>query len=289
MAPKKSMRKHPQKDTESFSKEKRSKHREDTSMRKGQMVEELSSSPSSAQKGLSMAMRPIASRRCIIFNFLEELGLELEDRIEEQGWTHFCSLNIFTYPNLDWTFYKNLIVGEEHIESRVKEKRIIISEVSLSSLLHMPHIGNKFLELECRKIALQTIIKRDDVNIIGTILVSSLSLEMRLLHNFISRIFIPMTRRFDRVSERDLAFMKKVIKEEAINLLYIMISQMKETTGKANTCLPYGMVFTLLFEAAHVNLEGEDSRQLHHTDTYSTKSLIRMGYHLSNGQWKKKI
>ena len=83
--------------------------------------------------------------------------------------------------------------------------------------------------------------------------------------------------------------MKRVIKGEAINLSYIMISQMKETTRKANTCLPYGMVFSLLFEVAHVNLEGEDSRLLHHTDTYSIKSLIRMEYHLLNGQWKKKI
>ena len=64
---------------------------------------------------------------------------------------------------------------------------------------------------------------------------------------------------------------------------------MKETTRKANTYLPYGMVFILIFEAAHIDLSGEDSRQLHHTDTYTAKSLIRMGYHLSNGQWRKKI
>ena len=81
------------------------------------------------------------------------------------------------------------------------EKKIIIFEESLSSLVHMPHIGNKFLELECRKTTPQTIMKRDDVNIIGTIVASSLSLEMRLLHNFISRIFILRTRRFDWVSE----------------------------------------------------------------------------------------
>ena len=83
--------------------------------------------------------------------------------------------------------------------------------------------------------------------------------------------------------------MERVIKGEPINLPYIMLSQMKKIVRKANTCLSYGMVFTLLFEAAHVDLEGEDGRQLHHSDTYSTKSLMRMGYHLSNGQWKKKI
>ena len=100
MAPMKSMEKHPQKGMKSFPKEKRSKHKKNSSMRKGQMVEKPNASPSSARKGLSMAMRPIASRRCIIFNFLEELGLQLGDKIEEQGWTHFCSLNTSTYPNL---------------------------------------------------------------------------------------------------------------------------------------------------------------------------------------------
>ena len=197
MAPMKSMRKHPQKGIKFFFKEKRSKHRKDSSMRKGQMVEEPSLFSFSAQKGLSMAMQLVASERHIIFNFLKEFGLQLEDRIKEQGWTHFCSLNTSTYPNLVQTFYENLIVGEEHIESRVKGKRIIIFEESLSSLLHMPHNENKFLKLECRKIALQTIIERDDVNIIGTIVASSLSLKMRLLYNFINRIFIPRTRRFD--------------------------------------------------------------------------------------------
>ena len=83
MAPMKSIEKRSQKGTKFFSKEKRSKHRKDPSIQKGQVVEEPSSSPSSARKGPSMAMRPIASERRMIFNFLEELGLQLGDRIEE--------------------------------------------------------------------------------------------------------------------------------------------------------------------------------------------------------------
>ena len=117
----------------------------------------------------------------------------------------------------------------------------------------MPHTKNKYLELECRKIAIQTIMERDDVNPVGTIIASSLSLKMRLLHNFISKIFIPRTGRFDWVSEHDLGFMERVIKGEPINLLFIMMSQMKETTRKANTCLPYGMVFTLILRL-HISI-----------------------------------
>ena len=147
----------------------------------------------------------------------------------------------------------------------------------------MPHVGSKYLDLECRKIAIQVIIERDDVNPIGTIIASSLSMEMRLLHNFISRIFILRTGRFDWVSEHNLDFMERVIKDKPIKLSVIMMNQMKKTTRKANTCLPYGMAFTLIFEATHIDLSDEDSRQLHQTNTYFAKSLNRMRYHLLNG------
>ena len=109
----------------------------------------------------------------------------------------------------------------------------------------MPHNGSKFLELEDKTRALKAI--RGNFNSKGNIVASTLSLEMRLLHNFISRIFIPRSGRFDWVSERDLAFMEKVVKGDPINLPYIMINQMKETTRKVNTCLPYGMAFTVIF------------------------------------------
>ena len=82
--------------------------------------------------------------------------------------------------------------------------------------------------------------------------------------------------------------MEKVVRGEAINLPFIMLNQIKETTRKTNTCLPYGMAFTVIFEAAHINLSGEDKKELHHTDTYTAKSLIRMGYSKIDGEWKKR-
>ena len=64
------------------------------------MLEKLISSPFLAQQVPSMAMRSVTSGRHIIFTFLDELGLQLGDNIEEQGWTYICSLNTRTYPNL---------------------------------------------------------------------------------------------------------------------------------------------------------------------------------------------
>ena len=132
MASKKTTVKQSRPSDKSSSKETRSKYTKDSSIWRENIVEELSSS---TRKAPSMAMRPVVNGRCIIFIFLDDLGLQLGDKIEEQGWVYFCSLNTHTYPNLVYTFYENLIVREEHIKSKVKGKRIILSKDLLSSLL----------------------------------------------------------------------------------------------------------------------------------------------------------
>ena len=150
MPPKKSTGKHPHKIAETSSIERRSKYREDVSNRAEQTIEEPTLSPFSTRQIISMAMRPVTSGRSIIFSFLTELGLQIGDKIKEQGWSYFCSLNVLTYPNLVRSFYEYLIMGEEHIASTVKGKRIIITEESLGSLLQMPTEGNRCLKLDCR-------------------------------------------------------------------------------------------------------------------------------------------
>ena len=88
-------------------------------------------------------------------------------------------------------------MGEEHIESRVKEKKIIVIEEILENLLQMLVEGCKYLVLNDKPKALRRILERNDIDEIGVVKASSLSLEMRLMHNFISRIFLPRNDRFD--------------------------------------------------------------------------------------------
>ena len=64
--------------TEAMS-EKRSKLREDPSHH------DEREEPSSSRRTPSMQMRQVMSGRRILFYFLEEIGLELGDKIEEQG------------------------------------------------------------------------------------------------------------------------------------------------------------------------------------------------------------
>ena len=72
--------------------------------------------------------------------------------------------------------------------------------------------------------------------------------------------------------------MRCLVEGEALNLPFIMLSQMREAACRARACFPYVMIFTLLFQDAQVDLSGEDSRPLFHTDKYNIKSLTRMGF-----------
>ena len=105
----------------------------------------------------------------------------------------------------------------------------------------------------------------------------------------ISRIFLPRTGHFDWVSGDDMIFMRHMIEGKALNLPSMMLAQMHDAAQKARACLTYGMAFTLLFSDSGVDLEGENNRLLHHTDTYLVKSLQRMGYHQVEGVWTKKV
>ena len=53
---------------------------------------------------------------------------------------------------------------------------------------------------------------------------------------------------------------------------------MREAARRARACLPYSMVFILLFQDALVDLIGEDSQLLLHTDRYNLKSLTLIGF-----------
>lgn len=69
-----------------------------------------------------------------------------------------------------------------------------------------------------------------------------------------------------------------------MNFTFLMLEQNKEATKKSIACLPYGMVFTLIFSKFRVSLEGEDAKRLLHTNHYNELSLHRIGYHKIKGR-----
>ena len=87
-------------------------------------------------------------------------------------------------------------------------------------------------------------------------------------------------KRFDWVSRKDLAIMVYMVEGTALNLPYMMIEQIRCTAGRFKTkaYLPYGMVFTLIFIDAEIDLEGEDFQSITHINFYTIHSLYHMGY-----------
>lgn len=123
----------------------------------------------------------------------------------------------------------------------------MINERWLSSILEMPRSIICFQNLQKKIDGLKVILERDDFQDLKNLQANGLSVEMRLLHNMVNRIFFSKMERFDWVTEKDTAFMYYLIQGKPINLPFLMLSKIKEATKKSRICLRYGMVFTLIF------------------------------------------
>lgn len=150
----------------------------------------------------------------------------------------------------------------------------------------MSRLGICFLNLQKKIDELKVILERDDVRDLRNLQANKLSMEMRLLHNIISRIFFPKIKRFNQVTKEDISFMYYLIQGKPINLSFFMLRQIKEAMKKSRTCLSYGMVFILIFINFAVDCEGEDGRKLLHTDRYNKRSLNHMGYLKVDDRWE---
>ena len=79
--------------------------------------------------------------------------------------------------------------GVSTIESKVKDIKILANAASLGHLLLVPIDEVDRLEDKCS--GLKIIFEREDVVAFKEILASHLSIEMRLLHHLMARIFLP--------------------------------------------------------------------------------------------------
>lgn len=61
------------------------------------------------------------------------------------------------------------------------------------------------------------------------------------------------------MSKRELAMMYHLMQTIPINLLGMMLVQIREAMKKVKVCLPYGILLTYIFEAFRVSFKGESS------------------------------
>ena len=103
-----------------------------------------------------------------------------------------------------------------------------------------------------------------------------LSIEMRILHQLVTKLFFPRSGRHDLLSSRDICIMFHVITQTPLNLPALMIEAMRETLNRSKAHLSYGMVLTRVFKRFGVSCEGEAPTKLSHVDTFVAPRLILM-------------
>ena len=112
---------------------------------------------------------------------------------------------------------------------------------------------------------------------------------MRLLHHFVTKLFVPRSGRHDLLSDRDICIMYHVPTQTPLNLPALMFEVMRETLNRSKAHLPFGMALTLVFRRFRISFEGEVVARLSHSDTINRHTLHRMGFSKTDGGWTKGV
>ena len=127
--------------------------------------------------------------------------------MKRMTWEALCSLDEPSYPALMKEFYNSLTKGHNGIYEKVRGITIKIDEEILERILYMSTDGTIPTGLTDKEATIRQIIGENTKYINGKLLANQLSVEMRLLHSFISHILFPKIGYFDFISDKDLFIM----------------------------------------------------------------------------------
>ena len=171
--------------------------------------------------------------------------------------------------------------------STVKGIDICLDSSILGEILHLPSEGYSYMELPVKEEGISVILRETYSGSLNKLEAKILSIEMRILHQMVTKLFFPRSGRHDLLSSRDVCIMFHVITQTPLNLPALMIEAMRETLNRSKAHLPYGMALTRVFRRFGVSCEGEAPTKLSHVDTFNQHSLHRMGITKTVGGWIK--
>ena len=122
------------------------------------------------------------------------------------------------YPQLVKEFCANLRRRPSEIVSSVKGVQLELSMDRMAEIFSLPKHGtipDKFADKKERS---RLIVERDDV--VGDVMANTLTLEMRVLHHMVCKIFIPKVGRFDFMSERELMVMFYAVQDMPLSFFF---------------------------------------------------------------------
>ena len=157
---------------------------------------------------------------------------------------YLCNLDVPYFSALIKEFYNTLAIGENGLYAVIRKVTIKITEEILGHVLHMSISGLVDIGLEDKDGIVKMIIGENAKYTNGELLAKQLSVEMRLLHSFVTHILFPKIGRFDFISDRDLGIMKYINEQKSVNIPRLMMNYMWDIATKRHSSLPYDMVLT---------------------------------------------
>ena len=116
-----------------------------------------------------------------------------------------------TYVDLVRQFYLNLSYFNGTVKSTVKGVDIILDPLYLRQILYLPCEGYTNMELLIKEEGINVILERTFTESLNRFEAKILSVEMRLLHHMVTKLFVPRSGRHDFLSDRDICIMYHVI------------------------------------------------------------------------------
>ena len=108
-------------------------------------------------------------------------------------------------------FYLNLSYYNGTVKSLVKGVNIILDPLHLGQILHLPCEGCTHMELPIKEERINVILERTFTESLNRLEAKIPSVEMRLLHHMVTKLFVPRSGRHDLLSGRNICIMYHVI------------------------------------------------------------------------------
>ncbi|KAL2486800.1 Uncharacterized protein Adt_31556 [Abeliophyllum distichum] len=170
------------------------------------------------------------------------------------------------------------------ISCLLRNKRVKITRELIRSIIHLedggirlyttkiiPHIEEYNPVEACCRVSgkhFETIVRLST---------NQLTLLCRVLHNIISHIIVPQNGHLDKVNHYDVFLLDSILRGRKLDFSYIMIQHMSYVlSGTRAKALPYGMIFTKIFQHFDVSFRDSVALLLKAIDTINILTLKRM-------------
>ncbi|GAV76905.1 hypothetical protein CFOL_v3_20378 [Cephalotus follicularis] len=239
--------------------------------------------------------RKILVGKVLDFDFCNNEGFPIVERLNTQGLELLFSINLPSYPELIKEFYVHILATSRvDLTTKVKNTEIAFDVPTLANILGIPREGPRgwnqrnwlvnenFDKVECVKLLFG-----ENADFMKRMYTRNLSLHHRFLHRVVATHILPKAGGFDEVTHMEAYTMYHLITGKRINVPYLIINHMHAIHDRENARLAYSNIITKILLHFEIDITGEVHHPLQNVDKLGKGTLERMGFkkHKRLGTW----